>query len=80
MSEPAKSGGELFLVESSNEGWKGLIYLQDWTGVASAFDIATGFKGVCEVCGISTSAATRSARNGSKTAKAAPSPPMSEVK
>jgi len=41
--EPARSGGELFIVDNSDESWKGLRYLQDWTEIASAFDIATGF-------------------------------------
>jgi hypothetical protein len=40
---PAKSGGELFIVDNSDEAWKGLKYLQDWTELASAFDIATGY-------------------------------------
>ena len=43
MSEPAKSGGELFIVDNSDESWKGLKYLQDWTEIASSFDIATGY-------------------------------------
>ena len=43
MSTPAKSGGELFIVDNSDADWKGLRYLQDWTEIASAFDIATGF-------------------------------------
>jgi phosphatidylserine/phosphatidylglycerophosphate/cardiolipin synthase-like enzyme len=43
MSEPIKSGGELFIVDNSDESWKGLKYLQDWTEIASSFDIATGF-------------------------------------
>jgi superfamily II DNA or RNA helicase len=38
-----KSGGELFIVDNSETEWKGLRYLQDWTEIASAFDIATGF-------------------------------------
>jgi len=38
-----KAGGELFIVDNSDEAWKGLRYLQDWTEIASAFDIATGF-------------------------------------
>ena len=37
------SGGELFIVDNSDESWKGLKYLQDWTEIASAFDIATGY-------------------------------------
>lgn len=36
-------GGELFIVDNSNENWKGLKYLQDWTEISSAFDIATGY-------------------------------------
>jgi superfamily II DNA or RNA helicase len=42
MSEPTK-GGELFIVDNSDDSWKGLKYLQDWTEVASSFDIATGY-------------------------------------
>lgn len=43
MSESPKTGGELFIVDNSDEAWKGLKYLQDWTEIASAFDIATGY-------------------------------------
>jgi superfamily II DNA/RNA helicase len=43
MTAPTKSGGELFIVDNSDTEWKGLRYLQDWTEIASAFDIATGF-------------------------------------
>jgi hypothetical protein len=43
MSNTSKSGGELFIVDNSDESWKGLRYLQDWTEIASAFDIATGY-------------------------------------
>src|SRR5208337_1571180 len=42
-TDSAKSGGELFIVDNSDEAWKGLKYLQDWTEIASAFDIASGF-------------------------------------
>jgi len=42
-TEPPKSGGELFIVDNSDEAWKGLRYLQDWTEIASSFDIAAGF-------------------------------------
>lgn len=42
-TKPAKSGGEFFIVDNSDEAWKGLKYLQDWTEIASAFDIATGY-------------------------------------
>jgi hypothetical protein len=36
-------GGELFIVDNSDSEWKGLKYLQGWTEIASAFDIASGF-------------------------------------
>lgn len=42
MTDSVK-GGELFIVDNSDEAWKGLKYLQDWTEIASAFDIATGY-------------------------------------
>src|SRR5437870_11570182 len=38
-----QSGGELFIVANSDSEWKGLKYLQDWTEIANAFDIASGF-------------------------------------
>ena len=42
--EPHRSeGGELFIVDNSDSEWKGLKYLQDWTEIANAFDIASGF-------------------------------------
>lgn len=37
------AAGELFIVDNSDAEWKGLRYLHDWTEIASAFDIATGF-------------------------------------
>ena len=40
---PPKSGGELFIVDNSDEAWKGVRYLHDWTEIASAFDITTGY-------------------------------------
>lgn len=38
-----KSGHELFIVDNSVSGWTGLRYLQEWTGIAKSFDIATGY-------------------------------------
>jgi hypothetical protein len=38
-----RKAGELFIVDNSDTEWKGLKYLHDWTEIASAFDIATGF-------------------------------------
>lgn len=43
MNVDPKTGGELFIVDNSDEHWKGIQYLSDWTEIASAFDIATGF-------------------------------------
>jgi len=42
MSDQAK-GGELFIVDNSDSDWKGLRYLQEWTEITRAFDIATGY-------------------------------------
>ena len=43
-AEPHRpEGGELFIVDNSDSEWKGLKYLQDWTEIAKAFDIASGF-------------------------------------
>ena len=36
-------GGELFIVDNSVSGWTGLRYLGEWSGIAKAFDIATGY-------------------------------------
>ena len=42
MTEETK-GGDLFVVDNSDEGWTGLRYLQEWTEIARSIDIATGF-------------------------------------
>jgi len=42
MAERPK-GGDLFIVDNSISGWTGLRYLQEWSGIAKGFDIATGF-------------------------------------
>ena len=36
-------GRTLFIVDNSVSGWTGLRYLKEWTGIAKAFDIATGY-------------------------------------
>lgn len=36
-------GRDLFIVDNSVSGWTGLRYLGEWTDIARAFDIATGF-------------------------------------
>lgn len=35
-------GRDLFIVDNSVSGWTGLRYLEEWTGIARGFDIATG--------------------------------------
>jgi superfamily II DNA or RNA helicase len=42
MTEESK-GRDLFIVDNSVSGWTGLRYLEEWTSIAKAFDIATGF-------------------------------------
>ena len=37
------TGRTLFIVDNSVAGWTGLRYLEEWTEIARAFDIATGF-------------------------------------
>ncbi len=40
----AEAGGrDLFIVDNSVSGWTGLRYLDEWTGIAKGFDIATGY-------------------------------------
>ena len=36
-------GGDLFIVDNSHSGWTGLKYLEQWSEISSAIDIATGF-------------------------------------
>ena len=36
-------GRDLFIVDNSVSGWTGLRYLGEWSGIAKAFDIATGY-------------------------------------
>jgi superfamily II DNA or RNA helicase len=36
-------GGDLFIVDNSVSGWTGLRYLEEWSGIAKRFDIATGY-------------------------------------
>ncbi len=36
-------GRELFIVDNSVAGWTGLRYLEEWSTIARAFDIATGY-------------------------------------
>ena len=38
-----KTGSDLFIVDNSDEDWKVLNYLSEWTEISSRFDIATGY-------------------------------------
>ena len=40
---PDSKGRDLFIVDNSISGWTGLRYLDEWTKIAKAFDIATGY-------------------------------------
>ena len=42
MSATAR-GRDLFIVDNSVSGWTGLRYLEEWTEIAKAFDVATGY-------------------------------------
>jgi superfamily II DNA or RNA helicase len=41
--ESGKRGRDLFIVDNSVSGWTGLRYLEEWSRIAKAFDIATGY-------------------------------------
>ncbi|PJC13429.1 MAG: helicase [Comamonadaceae bacterium CG_4_9_14_0_8_um_filter_57_21] len=38
-----KSGNDLFIVDNSDDDWKVLNYLAEWTDISNKFDIATGY-------------------------------------
>lgn len=38
-----KTGSDLFIVDNSDENWKVVDYLSEWTAISSRFDIATGY-------------------------------------
>jgi len=40
---PTKSASDLFIVDNSDDDWKVLSYLAEWTEISSKFDIATGY-------------------------------------
>ena len=39
----SRGGGELFIVDNSDENWKVGNYLREWTGLSNQFDIATWY-------------------------------------
>lgn len=38
-----KTGNDLFIVDNSDDEWKVLNYLAEWSEISSRFDIATGY-------------------------------------
>jgi len=40
---PDSKGRDLFIVDNSVSGWTALRYLEEWSSIAKAFDIATGY-------------------------------------
>ncbi len=38
-----KTGNDLFIVDNSDEDWKVLNYLAEWSEISHKFDIATGY-------------------------------------
>lgn len=40
---PNKTGNDLFIVDNSDNDWKVLSYLHEWSDISSRFDIATGY-------------------------------------
>lgn len=40
---PRPHGGDVFIVDNSDQDWKVVRYLRDWTELAHTFDIATGY-------------------------------------
>jgi len=43
QAEKLRQGGDLFIIDNSDETWKAVRYLHDWADVAHTFDIATGY-------------------------------------
>ena len=41
--KPQRQGGELFIVDNSDEQWKVAQYLKEWCDIARSLDIATGY-------------------------------------
>ena len=39
----SKTGNDLFIVDNSDDDWKVLSYLAEWSEISSRFDIATGY-------------------------------------
>jgi hypothetical protein len=41
--KPQKTGGDIFIVDNSDDDWKVVRYLHEWAEIAHQFDIATGY-------------------------------------
>ena len=41
--ENSRTGGELFIVDNSDDEWKALRYLRDWCDYAKSIDVASGY-------------------------------------
>ncbi|MFC1866548.1 helicase-related protein [Thermodesulfobacteriota bacterium] len=50
--DKTRKGGDLFIVDNSISGWTGLRYLEEWTGIAKSFDIATGYFEIGSLLGL----------------------------
>ena len=44
-----KTGNDLFIVDNSDDDWKVLNYLAEWSEISSRFDIATGYFEICSL-------------------------------
>jgi hypothetical protein len=53
---PDSKGRDLFIVDNSVSGWTGLRYLEEWSSIARAFDIATGYFEIGSLLALDTSA------------------------
>lgn len=50
--ENAKTGGELFIVDNSDDEWKALRYLHDWCDYAKSIDVATAYFEIGSLLGL----------------------------
>ena len=61
-----KQGGDVFIVDNSDEDWKVRRYLHDWADLAHAIDIATGYFEIGGLLALDGHASTRRSRCMSK--------------
>jgi superfamily II DNA or RNA helicase len=50
--ENARTGGELFIVDNSDDEWKALRYLRDWCDYARSIDVASGYFEIGSLLGL----------------------------